>query len=446
MTSFTWNRQTLLVTLALVFFVPSSATATTIGTGSVSTWKDGSTAAATLTIDDNFQSDHAWWLSTASTYDVKMTWFVISGNVGNNPISRNGNWSDFIALQAAGHDIQSHTVDHFPNFPSGGPLTLETNYTQVISDIETNVPGSDVLTLAYPFGLQAPNDKTLAGQNYIAARGVTGVLNTLNGVDYLNVNSLTTDFYGTHGGFPIPGIVPNTHFAYIPNLVTPGKAQYEGWLSVHSHELSNDKKTAITGLLDYLTATPGDFWVSTFTDVAQYAQERDAASLSTQVISADEIQFTLTDTLDDARFYQPLSVKVRVDNSWTDVVATQAGNSLPVTLIMDGGEQFALVNSVPDLGVVTLTLPGLAGDYNGDDIVDAADYTVWRDSFGQTGAGLPADGDGSGEIDAGDYTVWTNNFGSVASTSTTVPEPTTALLSGMLLSLVMGHGRRNRLV
>jgi hypothetical protein len=37
----------------------------------------------------------------------------------------------------------------------------------------------------------------------------------------------------------------------------------------------------------------------------------------------------------------------------------------------------------------------LAGDFNGDDVVDAADYSVWRDSFGQAGAGLAADGSGA---------------------------------------------------
>ena len=35
----------------------------------------------------------------------------------------------------------------------------------------------------------------------------------------------------------------------------------------------------------------------------------------------------------------------------------------------------------------------LDGDYNANGVVDAADYTVWRDSLGQTGMGLAADGD-----------------------------------------------------
>lgn len=56
--------------------------------------------------------------------------------------------------------------------------------------------------------------------------------------------------------------------------------------------------------------------------------------------------------------------------------------------------------------------PDFLGDYNNDGTVDAADYTVWRDTLGQVV--LPysgADGDGSGIVDAGDYAVWKANFG-----------------------------------
>ena len=75
--------------------------------------------------------------------------------------------------------------------------------------------------------------------------------------------------------------------------------------------------------------------------------------------------------------------------------------------------------------VVDLPVPG---DYNGDGMVDAADYTVWRDSEGQTGSGLPADGDGSGTVDSGDYTLWANNFGGPGA-ATAVPEPASVLFA-----------------
>jgi hypothetical protein len=78
----------------------------------------------------------------------------------------------------------------------------------------------------------------------------------------------------------------------------------------------------------------------------------------------------------------------------------------------------------------------LAGDYNRDGFVDAADYTVWRDGLGS-------------KYTQADYTVWKTNFGAVSvgsgagsgaalpsanPLSAAVPEPATMwmLLTGIL--------------
>jgi hypothetical protein len=68
----------------------------------------------------------------------------------------------------------------------------------------------------------------------------------------------------------------------------------------------------------------------------------------------------------------------------------------------------------------------LAGDYNKNGTVDAADYTVWRTNFGST-SNLDADGNGDGVVNAADYVVWRNATGGNAAT-TGVPEPTSSLL------------------
>ena len=68
---------------------------------------------------------------------------------------------------------------------------------------------------------------------------------------------------------------------------------------------------------------------------------------------------------------------------------------------------------------------GLAGDYNGDGVVDAADYTVWRNNEGATGL-LPfsgADGNGDGVVNEADREVWRNAFGADDQSSMAVPEP-----------------------
>jgi hypothetical protein len=52
----------------------------------------------------------------------------------------------------------------------------------------------------------------------------------------------------------------------------------------------------------------------------------------------------------------------------------------------------------------------LAGDYNSDLSVDAADYVVWRKTLGSTND-LRADGSGNGIVDEADHAVWQANFG-----------------------------------
>jgi fibronectin-binding autotransporter adhesin len=76
-----------------------------------------------------------------------------------------------------------------------------------------------------------------------------------------------------------------------------------------------------------------------------------------------------------------------------------------------------------------------AGDFNFDSRVDAADYTLWRDSLGQSGAALLADANGNGQVDAGDFGTWKSRFGQSAGggsggvTGGAVPEPMSALLA-----------------
>ena len=60
----------------------------------------------------------------------------------------------------------------------------------------------------------------------------------------------------------------------------------------------------------------------------------------------------------------------------------------------------------------------LAGDYDGLGTVDAADYTVWKTTFGNIVApGTGADGNGNGVVDAADYTVWRDNLGALQASS-----------------------------
>ena len=86
-------------------------------------------------------------------------------------------------------------------------------------------------------------------------------------------------------------------------------------------------------------------------------------------------------------------------------------------------------------GVLEVVAAGPVGDYNQDGIVDAADYTVWRDKLGDDGSTLPnRDPANSGTIGGDDYDSWKSNFGMTSGrgsgnlASGTVPEPSSCEL------------------
>lgn len=95
----------------------------------------------------------------------------------------------------------------------------------------------------------------------------------------------------------------------------------------------------------------------------------------------------------------------------------------------------------------------VAGDYNGNGIVDAADYTTWRDTLGST-TDLRANGDNTagsaGKIDAADYVYWKARFGNTSGSGSggiggsPVPEPATWLLASLVGAVIGMIGRRER--
>jgi hypothetical protein len=82
--------------------------------------------------------------------------------------------------------------------------------------------------------------------------------------------------------------------------------------------------------------------------------------------------------------------------------------------------------------------PGEPGDYNGDGLVDAADYVHWRTNVdGPEDSLMNRDPNNSGPINSDDYDFWRANFGNppagsgVGAVSTAAPEPATLALIGL---------------
>jgi hypothetical protein len=82
------------------------------------------------------------------------------------------------------------------------------------------------------------------------------------------------------------------------------------------------------------------------------------------------------------------------------------------------------------------------GDYDADGDIDAADYALWRSSYGLTVQfpGMGADGNNNGIVDTADYVVWRERFGSGQSSGAgavnLVPEPASLCLALVVLQAI----------
>ena len=102
-------------------------------------------------------------------------------------------------------------------------------------------------------------------------------------------------------------------------------------------------------------------------------------------------------------------------------------------LVEDGAGSFQVTIGPSGVELSNFVQVLLAGDYNGNNVVDAADYTAWRNSVG-SGAPLINETASLGVVDQADYDTWKANFGATGGSGSAgaapahnaVPEPATA--------------------
>jgi hypothetical protein len=107
-----------------------------------------------------------------------------------------------------------------------------------------------------------------------------------------------------------------------------------------------------------------------------------------------------------------------------------------------GFPYFIPANRVPQLVIDYEILPaGVPGDYNGNNVVDAADYVLWRN-----GGPLANQVDDPSQVNAADYTEWRSRFGNFAGSGagSVVPEPGLGSLSMIALECCLTARLRRR--
>ena len=323
-----------------------------VGEGDVCLWNDDKLAAFTITIDDNNEGDIDFWKSMMNKYGFNFTWFVITEAPEDQYNVQD--WSKFQDVAALGSQVNGHDDRNWWNTPPAGETnpTPEEYYarlkrTQDTVNAHVTNGKNRCLTYAYPFGEGNADE---ARKLFIAIRGTNGVLNLADKVNYLDVNSISNPYIyadqASRDKYVLP-LLDKTSTLY-------GVNYYRGWGSTHFHHVDAAAQTTTDEFLQYLTDKQ-DLWIDGFTRVSQYSQSYATHQLSMDEVNAASIKFTLTDQMQDDAYDFPLTVKIRVDNTWVNAKAVQNGNTIDAKIITYNGNKFALVKAVPDRGQVTLT-------------------------------------------------------------------------------------------
>lgn len=349
----------------------------------VGTWPGFRSAAISYTFDDGCSNQLALAIPMFNEFGFKLTLFTITS------------WSpDWTALQDAaskGHEVASHTVTH----PSLSGMTIEEQTAELKNsqdDINAHITGPKCVTLAYPYC--AVGNGFVCEQYYIAARGCQGFIEAGTPGDFMNISSL------------ICGELGSVKTAADFNGRFDSVAASKGWCVFLIHGIDNDggysplPSDALRAGLQYLDARRSTFWVSTFGNVVRYVRERNAVSVKELASDETHIAVLATDSLDDAIYNDPVTLRRPLPSGWPSARVVQNGRVIGTQMMTEArGTKCIVFDVVPDGGVVVLSkaltaptgLTAGAGDamvvldWNDNSESNLAGYNVYRSTASGSG-------------------------------------------------------------
>ena len=319
--------------------------------------------------------------------------------------------------------------------------------------------------------------------NHTAGLGGEGVYYYLDNVRFTPAPTFTEDLLFSWETPDDPG--------------TPGvNEQFEGWVDgfgdqpyAHARSIVSQGTTEGGSALEVVSPQQGFSWGSQFAldsgEGGDPANQPLIDDLIDRVNAADRLAFDVTfpdDQFPNLPTFLSLFVNIS-DQSGTfyQSPAKQAGNptdnpgetvtiEVPLSELTAGGAnlkdsglqdgtffRIALATNSDSANAFYMDnfrllteVSGLSGDYNNNGVVDAADYTVWRDNVGQPEGSLLND-DAGGVIGQAQYDAWRDNYGAVSgaislSASAAVPEPmgSSLVLISVLIAAVTPAGNRSK--
>ena len=357
---------------------------------SLTSAKNGAKAILTMTYDDGDLATAKWVNQKNKEYKLAGSCMIITSRSGFKD-----HISEWRAVFADGTlEPQCHSTTHSGDTKEGPPSLYQQEIVDSKNLLATTFPKNDIICYATPYCFVTEYSyKTDANGNVIYQNGNPvkvqdgGSQKVIEENYFVNRNgpkglqSLDPTFVGTEKG--------SWYNVYVQWFYTNGSqtdaertgwiddaVQNKGWLIILAHQITdnpdpnNDKdlykisKSAAETF--YRHAAPyvksGELWAASFGDATKYIRERQNTTVSERfengaVLVDMKINRTTEDNkyLTESVFDYPLTVEIRVPDSWTSARYNVDGKMQTAAVYTRDGASYAMVNLIPGADGATVT-------------------------------------------------------------------------------------------
>jgi peptidoglycan/xylan/chitin deacetylase (PgdA/CDA1 family) len=309
----------------------------------ITTWPDNRKGSVSLGFDDGCASHLTLGVPGLNARGLKGTFFLITRN-GETLVD----WNAWRNAVAQGHEVGSHTMSH-PHLTQIPIADAQQEMSGAKADIESQIPSQKGVSFVYPYGELNSTVKSYAQSIYIGSKGIRCGLNGET-VDFGELKGCSPDDQeddGRGGGLIGMADAAETEGKWLDAFIHSLNAGADGCYGVWGN-------AQWTSFLDHLLTK--DLYVGTFGSLVKYSKERVNATLAEVSSSSSQIVLSLTDTLDDAIYNRPLTVRSELPAGWLSVNVRQGSGAVTaIDSILEGTTRVIYYNAVPDGGNITIT-------------------------------------------------------------------------------------------
>jgi len=264
-------------------------------------------------------------------------------------------WNDLKKDAAKGCEIASHTVTH-AHLAILDTANMGYELRKSNEEIRRQLGPKYTFSAEVPFGIEDTRVMKYGFPIYPALR------NSMPEPWMKEINRGYKDQPGNSGKEYVQwqrGPLSKTPMSLMKSWVDTSLAHDNIWLVLVFHGIDDigwepTSHEKLQEYFQYIKNKENNIWVATFGDVARYVRERMDAKVDSKTIG-NKIEVTLTQSLDNKMYEQPLTLKTFVPSDWKKVEIKKHNGKQELQTQKDKNETFVLYKAVPNEGTIQIS-------------------------------------------------------------------------------------------